>query len=267
MDTRENKYDVNKSMSRVSKNDQLYKKINDGELDNFKVRSNATVIGNQEREIDVEQIKKILDTRYNSNVQRKSIRIEPREVESRLTDEVTKEYDLTKVLEKAKDEKEDSYLENRARKLRNTQYDILNNLNLEKNEEEKNTEAEENLMDLINTITINEAKKKNNIEDDDPLSVLTELKGDDDTQVYEGMSSEITSIMEIIKEEKSEPENKNLDNSFYADSLFNKNDFDDDNTDFVDDTKINIGVKILIALLIVVFIVGLIVFLKSFLKL
>lgn len=267
MDTRENKYDVNKSMSRVSKNDQLYKKINDGELDNFKVRSNATVIGNQEREIDVEQIKKILDTRYNSNVQRKSIRIEPREVESRLTDEVTKEYDLTKVLEKAKDEKEDSYVENRARKLRNTQYDILNNLNLEKNEEEKNTEAEENLMDLINTITINEAKKKNNIEDDDPLSVLTELKGDDDTQVYEGMSSEITSIVEIKKEEKAESENKNLDNSFYNDSLFNKNDFDDDNTDFVDDTKINVGVKILIALLIVVFIVGLFVFLKSFLKL
>lgn len=267
MDTRENKYDVNKSMSRVSKNDQLYKKINDGELDNFKVRSNATVIGNQEREIDVEQIKKILDTRYNSNVQRKSIRIEPREVESRLTDEVTKEYDLTKVLEKAKDEKEDSYVENRARKLRNTQYDILNNLNLEKGEEEKNTEAEENLMDLINTITINEAKKKNNIEDDDPLSVLTELKGDDDTQVYEGMSSEITSIVEIKKEEKVESENKNLDNSFYDDSLFNKNDFDDDNTDFVDDTKINVGVKILIALLIVVFIVGLFVFLKSFLKL
>lgn len=267
MDTRENKYDVNKSMSRVSKNDQLYKKINDGELDNFKVRSNATVIGNQDREIDVEQIKKILDTRYNSNVQRKSIRIEPREVESRLSDEVTKEYDLTKVLEKAKDEKEDSYSENRARKLRNTQYDILNNLNLEKNEEEKNTEAEENLMDLINTITINEAKKKNNVEDDDPLSVLTELKGDEGTQVYEGMSSEITSIMEIKKEEVSEKENKNLDNSFYADSLFNKNDFDDDNTDFVDDTKINVGVKILIALLIVVFIVGLIVFLKSFLKL
>ena len=157
MDTRTNKYNEDSRMSRVSKNNELYQIINDGELDNFNVHSNATVIGNQEREIDVEQIKKILDTRYNANQpKRRSIRIEPREEEVH-EEETTKEYDLTKVLEKAKDEKEETYEESRSKKLRNTQFDILNNLYIEEKKEE--VKPEENLMDLINTITINEAKK------------------------------------------------------------------------------------------------------------
>ena len=77
MDTRINKYNESDKMSRLSKNSELYKQINDSELDNFNVHSNATVICNQEREIDVEQIKKILDKRYNDRPQRRSIRVEP----------------------------------------------------------------------------------------------------------------------------------------------------------------------------------------------
>lgn len=57
MDTRINKYNESEKMSRVSKNSELYKQINDSSLDHFNVHSNATIIGNQEREIDVEQIK------------------------------------------------------------------------------------------------------------------------------------------------------------------------------------------------------------------
>ena len=154
MNTRENKYSNNVGMSRVAKNDDLYKQINNSELDNFNVRSNATVIGNQEREIDVEQIKKILDKRYNSAPKRRSIRIEERPHENIISDEPTKEYDLTKVLEKAKDEKVETYEENRAKKLRNTQYNILSNLNIDGEEQEEvKTTPEENLMNLINTIT------------------------------------------------------------------------------------------------------------------
>ena len=103
METRIDKFNESKSMSRVAKNSSLYKEINDSELDNFNVRSNATVIGNQDKEIDVEQIKKILDKRYNSAPRRRSIRIEPQEEVSRISVDDTKEYDLTKVLEKAKD--------------------------------------------------------------------------------------------------------------------------------------------------------------------
>lgn len=282
MNTRENKYSNNVGMSRVAKNDDLYKQINNSELDNFNVRSNATVIGNQEREIDVEQIKKILDKRYNSAPKRRSIRIEERPHENIISDEPTKEYDLTKVLEKAKDEKVETYEENRAKKLRNTQYNILSNLNIEGEEkEEVKATPEENLMNLINTITINEAKKleekNSNSNDIDPLDILSDLKGDDDTQVYESMETEVTKITEI-KEKEKEKENNNqitevknksqekLDNSFYTSNLFKKNDFEDDNKDFVDDEKIGIGIKILIVLVIVTFLVGLFLFLKSYLK-
>lgn len=277
MNTRENKYSNNVGMSRVAKNNDLYKQINDSELDNFNVRSNATVIGNQEREIDVEQIKKILDKRYNSAPKRRSIRIEERPYENSISDEPTKEYDLTKVLEKAKDEKVETYEENRAKKLRNTQYNILSNLNIDGEEkEEVKATPEENLMNLINTITINEAKKleeKNNNSDIDPLDILSDLKGDDDTQVYESMETEVTKITEIKEKENNnqitEVKNDNkekLDNSFYTSNLFKKNDFEDDNKDFVDDEKISIGLKILIVLVIVTFLVGLFLFLKSYLK-
>lgn len=271
METRIDKFNESKSMSRVAKNSGLYKEINDSELDNFNVRSNATVIGNQDKEIDVEQIKKILDKRYNSAPRRRSIRIEPQEEVSRISVDDTKEYDLTKVLEKAKDEKVETYEENRAKKLRNTQYDILNNLNLDASDEEvkeeKKIDPEENLMNLINTITINEAKKQESKKDDvDPLDILTDLKGEDDTQVYDSITT-VTKITEIKEKEKEKidnnKDNNTIDNSFYTDNLFKKKDFEEDSNDFVDEDKLSIGIKILIALVIIVFVVGLILFIKS----
>lgn len=264
METRIDKYNESRSMSRVAKNSDLYKEINDSALDNFSVRSNAIVIGNQEKEIDVEQIKKILDKRYNSAPKRKSIRIEPQEEVSRISVDDTKEYDLTKVLEKAKDEKVETYEEIRAKKLRNTQYDILNNLNLDVKEdtEEKKIDPEENLMNLINTITINEAKKKESVKEDiDPLDILTDLKGEDNTQVYDSITS-VTTITEV-KEKENKDKEEVIDNSFYTDNLFKKKDFEDDSNDFVDEEKLGIGIKILIALVIIVFVVGLVLFIKS----
>lgn len=266
METRIDKFNESKRMSRVAKNIDLYKEINDTELDNFNVRSNATVIGNQDKEIDVEQIKKILDKRYNSAPRRRSIRIEPQEEVSKISVDDTKEYDLTKVLEKAKDEKVETYEENRAKKLRNTQYDILNNLNLDVKEdtEEKKIDPEENLMNLINTITINEAKKKESVKEDiDPLDILTDLKGEDNTQVYDSITS-VTTITEVKEKEKENKDKEEvIDNSFYTDNLFKKKDFEDDSNDFVDEEKLGIGIKILIALVIIVFVVGLVLFIKS----
>ena len=271
METRIDKFNESKSMSRVAKNSSLYREINDSELDNFNVRSNATVIGNQDKEIDVEQIKKILDKRYNSAPRRRSIRIEPQEEVSKISVDDTKEYDLTKVLEKAKDEKVETYEENRAKKLRNTQYDILNNLNLDASDEEvkeeKKIDPEENLMNLINTITINEAKKQESKKDDvNPLDILTDLKGEDDTQVYDSITT-VTKITEIKEKEKEKIDNNKdtntLDNSFYTDNLFKKKDFEEDSNDFVDEDNLSIGIKILIALVIIVFVVGLVLFIKS----
>ena len=273
MESRMNKYD-NKNLSRVAKNEELYKKINESNLDKFSVRSNATVIGNQEPEIDIEKIKKILDTKYNSAPKRRSIRIDMPEEEEKIDEVKTKEYDLNVILEKAKDEKEETYEEVRAKKLRNTQFDILNNLNLGEAQSEKqseSTKAEEDLIELINTISINE-KKINEIseqltteevkEESSPLDLLTELKGSENTEVYEGMTTEITQKLNEEKEEtkittkKEEP----IDNSFYTNSLFNKNDFKDDE----EEKGLSIAIKILIVLVILCFLAGLFLFIKSF---
>ena len=177
MNTRENKYSNNVGMSRVAKNDDLYKQINNSELDNFNVRSNATVIGNQEREIDVEQIKKILDKRYNSAPKRRSIRIEERPHENIISDEPTKEYDLTKVLEKAKDEKVETYEENRAKKLRNTQYNILSNLNID-GEEKEEADSEEVTDDAENVDETN-VEEANKIENTENVETSEENKDEE----------------------------------------------------------------------------------------
>lgn len=287
MESRVNKYNESESMSRVSKNSELYKEINNEDIDNFSLRSNATVIGNQEQEIDIEKIKKILDKRYNDAPKRKSIRIEPAENESSLVDEPTKEYDLNVVLEKAKDEKEETYEEMRAKKLRNTQFDILNNLNLDvqeesvsEDEEEKPKSSAEDLMELINTITLNEAKKK---EESEEMDLLDDLVGSDNTQVYESMSTEVTKIIEIKEKEDNNTENKELeekveentteikeekpglDNSFYTKNIFKKKDFENEE-DFVENEKLGIWVKVLIVIVVICFLIGLFLFLKSFLK-
>ena len=298
MDSRMNKYSEKDNMSRVSRNHQLYQEINDSELDSFSVKSNATVIGNQEPEIDIEKIKKILDTKYNEAPKRRSIRVEPREEESKLVDDTpTKEYDLNVILEKAKGEKSETYEEARAKKLRNTQFDILNNLKIDntkyvdeedgasqyETEKTEMNKAEEDLMELINTITINEAKikdaqKEEHSEDEfdtggvDPLSILEDLKGSEDTAVYDKMVEEVKTsatsniVLEDKKsdEAKEEKEDTKIDDSFYTKSLFKKKDFVDDE---FSDVKPNIWIKIVIAIVIIAFAVGLFLFLRSFLNL
>lgn len=280
--SRLDKYSDDKKMSRVTRNEELYKEIKDSELDGYNIRSNATVIGNQEPEIDIEKIKKILDTKYNEAPKRKSIRVEPKHEENSIIDDVpTKEYDLNIILEKAKDEKPETYEEARAKKLRNTQYDILNNLNIGDNDEDYSVEnniekpeinkAEEDLMELINTITINEAKVKeeaikNEKGEVDPLNILEDLKGSGDTAVYDKIEDIPTPKVEEDKKEESKAPENALDDSFYTKSLFKKKDFEDGSQDFLDDNKMGIGVKILIVLVIIIFAAGLFLFLKSFLN-
>ncbi len=285
MDTRMSKYD-NEDLStgsRVKKNAKLYETINNNELNNFTLRSNATVIGNQENEIDVEKIKKILDNRYKDVPKRKSIRIEPEEAEE-VKDVPTKEYDLNAFLEKAKDEKTETYEEVRAKKLRDTQFDILKNLKIDENEDEdvvenKGPKPEDNdLLNLINTITMNEAKEKNpslvnnatpkESEDTDNPAQENELFMAEalDEENKEKKSSPENAVADIKKEitkvEKTSKvisKNNNLDNSFYtSNNVFTKKDFSEDEED-----NLSLWIKILIVIIIVGVLVGLFFFLRS----
>ena len=278
MNTRMEKYDPDMplEMSRQSRNAELYKTINKSELNNYDIKSNATVLGPSNKgQIDVEQIKKILDTRYNELPKRKSIRIDDLDNEEEAPkEESTKEYDINAILEKARTDKPLTYEEERAKKLRDTQFDILKNLDLEKDKED-NTEEETKLLDLINTITINEDKSKSP-EVSDALDILSDLKGDDNTVVIEGMKEEDNTVTisegEIIspieKDSSKDEKTSTIEKTFFTkSSTFDKKDFEklDENEDF-DDDKISPWLKIVIFIVIVVFLVGLFFFLKSFLN-
>ena len=211
MATRMQKYYDNTEniSSRTERNQDLYKEIANSEIDKFKLTSNATVLSDAKNNIDIEKIKKILDTKYNEVPKRKSIRLEQEEIKTEKVVD-TKEYDINAILEKAKEEKETTYEQDRLKKLRDTQYDILNHLNLDKKEEEQ--ESQDDLMELINTITAKELENKKN-EEIDPLDILTDLKGE----------GEITSP--IQKEEISE------------ESIINSKDFTDELLERVEKEK------------------------------
>ena len=262
MSSRMDKYEKSsiEGMSRVSRNQDLYKSISKSEIENYEVKSNATILGESNKnQIDVDQVKKILDTRYNDMPKRRSIKIEKNVDEEPIKEEITKEYDINAVLEKARSGKASKYDEERAKKLRDTQYDILNNLTLpedkEKIEEEKEPkETETRLLDLINTITINEDKsKKRQIEDS--LDLLSDLKGDDNTEVFEGMKEEIE------EELKKETSTISLDNTAFSKSIeFNKKDFEDFDED--SETGSVIG-KVIIGVILIIFLVVVFFFIKA----
>ena len=105
MQTRMEKYtDVHEEVGqRFKKNEDLYKSISDQELDKYTVRANATVLDDNGTNIDVEHIKRILDTKYNSAPKRKSIVIPEENVDEPSEVVETKEYDINLILEKAKE--------------------------------------------------------------------------------------------------------------------------------------------------------------------
>ena len=264
MKTRMEKYYDNHEQvtsSRLNKNEHLYKELNDMDFEKFNPNNNAKVIGDNENVIDIEKVKSLLSQNYKEAPKRKSIAIEEEE-EATVSMEETKEYNINSVLEKARESKEIDYNKERLKKLRDTQFDILSSLELgkEKQEEPSTTEKEKELMNLINTIT---SKELANTDKMDPLDILTELKGDDDTKVLSGIEEE-------VKKEatKSLAETGKVDRSFYTTTnAFTKSDFDDFN-DLKDDLKsTKIIVKILIAFVIIAFAIGVLFFINNFFNL
>ncbi len=252
MNTRMEKYSEEaKIMSRTTRNSDLYKTINKNEIDNYEIKSNATILGsNDKNNIDIEKIKKILDKRYKETP-RRSIRIDTPNVLEEKKEEITKEYDINAVLEKARNDKPVSYEEERAKKLRDTQYDILNNLNVEEDEEEKqNNKSEEKLLDLINTITINESKNKTVDSDED---LFSDLKSDGKTEAYE-------SLKENVESEAKKENTISLDNTMFSKSMeFSKKDFED----FEADDKTSSIAKVIIFIIVIIFLIVVFFFLKA----
>jgi len=241
--------------TRYKRNEELYKEINKSELENYDVKSNATILGNHDNEIDVDKIKRILDTKYNEAPKRKSIRLEET-VDVEEEKETTKEYDINIILEKAREEKEVNYEEERLKKLRDTQFNILKNLNLEKydkNDSDEEDDVHDDLKNLIDTIAFNE--KNHNT----ALDILSDLKGSDNTETLSGLKEEAEKI-----EEKKNITDTQMINSFYTSSNALKNKDFEDIDDFSKSIESNnTFIKVLIAIIALVFIVGAILIIKT----
>ena len=278
MKTRMEKYydeENNNIALRQRKNERLYENINDYEVDDYKIEANATVLDNNAKNIDVEKIKKILDTRYNKQPKRRSIVVDEDYEEPDISLDETREYDINAILERARSEKEVDYEKERLKKIRDTQYDILNSLDIE-GEEKEEAEEHNELMDLINTITAKELEVKSTKKADelDPLDILTDLKGSDDTVVVDGIHEESESvnetspIMSLEEADKIKPtimENKTQD---LTNTLqFTQSDFDDFN-DLKKEVKSSRAlIYIIIVIVSLILIAGIVIFLNNFLNL
>lgn len=263
---------------RTSKNTELYEEIKNSEIKNFSIGSNAKVIGDNEAHINVDKIKEILEKNYNEEPKKRSMKFElPPEEEIEL--EKTKEYDINAILEKAKEEKEVDYQAERLKKIRDTQFDILKSLDLDSPKEKEVDKSKEELLELINTINLNElqnkelAKEKAEEKELDPLDILSDLRGNENT-IVTGAKELTREINHSISDKKKSDSMKQIkealeedvDDSFYTNSMsFNKKDFaslgDDENN------VASVIIKILIVLVFIAIVAGIILFLNEFLNL
>ena len=293
-------------ISRSSKNKELYKEVGNLEIENYDSSNNYSVIGTADNEIDIDKVKDLLDKKYKVEPKNKSIgdatQIDLPEIK---LDE-TREYDINAILKKAKEQKEIDYEEERKMKLRNTQYDILKNLDIEEDEEqddsleeiedeEKRKEQEEHLKDLIdevdNSKTI-EMEKSTDL----ALDILSDLKGgDDDTKEIGALDMEDsksnTKILEtkdipkelfeetdeftkteiiVEDEEDEEDEEDSLDKSDTEENSFTDKDMfkTDDFEDFADiKSKGNLFVKILVIIIVITILAGIVYLANKYLNL
>ena len=243
MKTRMDKYTETPNLkSRSERNKDLYEKIKNVDIEKFDVNSNATLLDSDVNTIDVNKIKDMLDRKYRSEYDKKIIlerEIEEPE-EEKLVD--TKEYDINVILENARKTQNVDYEKERLKKVYDTQYDILKNLNIENQEEVE--ETEENIMNLINTITALEIKHKES-GNTTALDLLSDLTDNDTESVYK--------TMELDKEKISEASLENLDEEDL--SIEEKY---DDFMELENELKSNsIAIKLVVIIfLIIVFIIG-----------
>ena len=199
--------------ARSARNEELYKKIQD--MDTYSNIAAVEMIA-KTNEIDISKVKEMIKNRENYKKEkqyRNAFNIEqdnPKKEDVQTYFEEEKNYDIMDILNKAKNGHEE---DNTNRSLKNTQYDVINELNLRNDNYE---DSEEELKDLIHTI----AQKKN--EDSGLLDDLTS-----DTMV--GEASSIHKILEDEKKQQSNVDNTSeMDKSFFTSAMsFTDKDFED----------------------------------------
>lgn len=232
--------DNNDVLSRTEKNKQLYNNINNEELNDFTINANASILTDNAYNINIAQVRDMLDKKYRDNEIKNVITVPEIENDTENEYEKTREYDINEILNKARSKSVNpDYNEERLKKLRNTQFDILKNLDVKKEEEIVEPESM-GLMELINTIT----EKELTHTEVDPLDILSDLKGNDETKIINTININEVSAPQI---------DTTVNTPKLSDSIeFNKNDFDE-----FDDLKNESGSrKIIINTLLIFLLIG-----------
>lgn len=245
MPSRMEKYYINSQSrtSRTTRNTELYRNLYDGK-EYTNVEGIATI--EKSNEIDLNKIQELLKAHEEFKQDKKPIiKRQIRKIEEETDDTEEKNYDIMDVLNKAKNEYND---DNKSRSLKNTQYNILKNINI------KEKEDDDSLKDLINTIT--NTSVLNKLGDRDlSLNLLEELKSDNNTMIGAKGSNDIFKV--DLERVKDRDDNDEIDKSFYTSSLnFDEKDFEQLNDIKSSLKKNNILITILVFFFMVVVITG-----------
>lgn len=212
MSSRMDKYDNSSNyegLSRTKRNEHIYNSTDMGELSRIKTNNNVSIISDGGKTVDLEKIKNYIDSiNTNTEEERKKISLDiPQTEELIVVRKEEKDYDINSVLEKARENQEKDYEENRHRKINNTQIDILKSIKIKSpkksddlvpSAQELNTE-EKTIVDLIQNIQNN---SKNNKKKD----LFEDLMGDDDDTVVMG-ANEDKNIKEALLDMTQDLEN------------------------------------------------------------
>ncbi|MDD3048930.1 MAG: hypothetical protein PHQ89_02945 [Bacilli bacterium] len=237
MKTRMEKYYNNdQSLGRSQKNIDLYNQDND-----VKPSTNVDLLDN-ESVIDVSKIKELFDSREGYQRIKKYDKIietkeeEPEEDYDIYEDIENKIYDINSILDDARKKRVTNDDKEQSRKLRNTQYNILTQLELN---DSKIDASNEDLCDEMASdfFTKDKAFKKlieiDKKENNEPVEIselsspdlFADLKSHEDTVLTEPIKEE---NMELKKPIEEIPNSINKENTFYTNTLsFTKQDFDE----------------------------------------
>lgn len=291
--------------SRLNKNKNAYEGTTEEDLENIDLTTNISVIDTDTTNMDLDKLKEYLNVHYSKNHEEDVDMEETLSEEKNIVD--TKEYDLKKILDEARKNRESDYEKDRFKKLRDTQYDILKDLDLNRKEDpeidDSLTREEATLMNLIKTVEDNATKaieEKDLMSDllsDDATEVLEPIPEDDEQITYEpedkpSLKDELEKTIKIarneIEEELEKPLTKeevesaepiedtttntlNLtqENTFYTGQYkIKKSDYDDGSDDSEKEFKLgNIIIKILVGIIILLVIAVIVYFVDKYFKL
>jgi len=193
--------------SRLQRNQELYKQVSSLDIEGFDMNSNSKVLDSNVSDIDIDDVKEILEEQYHENPRNKGLGDTDEINLPKINLDETREYDINAILEKAKAEKEINYEEDRHRKVNDVLKDIEEYTKRAKKSPEEDTSmagvsSEEELQTLIDTINakelIDEEESLEVTGDMDPLDLLSDLKGDDDNTKVLGQLTEELGLTEDL---------------------------------------------------------------------